>query len=109
MIEQVILNYLNAEIGNCYMERPEKAEMPFVIIEKTGSGLSNGIHSATFTFKSVAPTLFEAAKLNDDVVNALLEIQNKTEISKSVLNSDYNYTNTQTKEYRYQAVFDFVY
>ena len=27
-------------------------------------------------------------------------------ISKIKLNSDYNFTDTETKEYRYQAVFD---
>lgn len=32
-----------------------------------------------------------------------------TDISKAKLNSDYNYTDTTTKSYRYQAVYDLVF
>ncbi|KZK42749.1 Phage-associated protein [Lactococcus cremoris] len=50
--------------------------------------------------------MYEAAKLNEklkEVVEQLIELN---EISNVSLNSDYNFTDTETKEYRYQAVFD---
>ena len=31
------------------------------------------------------------------------------DVSRSALNSDYNYTDTDTKTYRYQAVYDLTY
>ena len=37
------------------------------------------------------------------VVEQLVELNDVSDVS---LNSDYNYTDTETKEYRYQAVFD---
>ena len=43
------------------------------------------------------------------IKNALESIVYETEIASAKLNSDYNYTNTQTKEYRYQAVYEFTY
>ena len=36
-------------------------------------------------------------------------IVNLPEIGRSQLNSDYNFTDTTTKGYRYQAVFDLIY
>ena len=36
-------------------------------------------------------------------------IIDRNDISKCTLNSDYNYTDTARKKYRYQAVYDIVY
>ena len=50
--------------------------------------------------------MHDAALLNEevkDVVEGLIELDDISGIS---LNSDYNYTDTETKSYRYQAVFD---
>ena len=40
---------------------------------------------------------------------AMEKIIELDDISKCELNSDYNYTDTNRKKYRYQAVFDIVY
>ena len=37
------------------------------------------------------------------------EIENQNPVSRAALNTDYNYTDTVTKRYRYQAVYDFIY
>jgi hypothetical protein len=50
--------------------------------------------------------MFKAAKLNDDVVAAMYGLITVPEVTKVTLNSNYNFTDTRTKEYRYQAVFD---
>ena len=47
--------------------------------------------------------------LNEAVKAAVEAAIELPEISSVQLNSDYNYTDTATKRYRYQAVFDFVY
>lgn len=81
----------------------------YVIFEKTSSAKQNYASSATFAFQSYAPTLYEAASLNEKVKETVESMINLDEISGIHLNSDYNYTDTQTKEYRYQAVFDINY
>ena len=53
--------------------------------------------------------MYNAAKLNEEVKDAMEKIIEYTEISKCSLNSDYNFTDTKTKSYRYQAVFDLVF
>jgi len=44
--------------------------------------------------------------LNAELKEILKDLIKLDEISRIKLNSDYNYTDTTTKEYRYQAVFD---
>jgi len=50
--------------------------------------------------------MFEAAKLNEKIKNLMYDLISVDEVSKVSLNSDYNHTDLETKEYRYQAVFD---
>jgi len=107
MIEKTILDYLNNKLSEpCYMEEPD-GEDTFVLLEKTGSSLSNYVYSATFTIQSYATSLYEAAELNEKVKAAMLTIADELNtISKCSLNSDYDFTDTTKKRYRYQAVFD---
>lgn len=106
MIETVVLNYLNSALTPpCYMEMPEDPSGSFVIIDKTGSSVTNRIQKATFAIQSYADTLYDAASLNEDVKAAMDEMVELDAVSKVELNSDYNYTDTDLKAYRYQAVF----
>lgn len=50
--------------------------------------------------------MYEAAVLNEELKEVIESMIELDEISKIKLNSDYNFTDTTTKEYRYQAVFD---
>ena len=107
MIEKIILDYLNNELDvPVFMEVPKYAPSEFVVIEKTGSSKQDFIYTAMITFKSYAPTMYQVAELNESVKTAMDNAATLPEISRSQLNSDYNYTNTQTKSYRYQAVYD---
>lgn len=115
MIELIVYNYLksmfttSSETVPVYMEVPEEMPGTFIVIEKTGSGVDNKIGSATIAVQSYAPTLYDAALLNERV-KAFLDVMTDTEpVFRCKLNSDYNYTDTQTKRYRYQAVFDLTY
>lgn len=107
MIEIVIRKYLSSVLSvPVYLERPEEAPESFVLFEKTGSGRSNHILSSTFAFQSYANTMQKTAELNEQVKDAVDGLLSQNEIHSVRLNSDYNYTDTTTKEYRYQAVFD---
>lgn len=107
MIELVILNYLTDYLSvPAFLEHQKNEPKRFVIFEKTSSAKSNHLPSATFAFQSYAESMYEAAKLNEEVkivVESMIELD---EISGIRLNSDYNFTDTETKRYRYQAVFD---
>lgn len=107
MIEVTILNYLKSKLDiPVYMEKPSSPPPKYVLIEKTGSGRSNKIDSSTFVFQSYASSMYEAAELNELVKRAVDESIENDEITRAQLNSDYNFTDTTTKQYRYQAVYD---
>jgi len=115
MIEKTVLNYLKSagitEVGtDVYMEVPVNPPSKYIVIEKTGSRKENGINRATMAIQSISSnSLLEAAEINEKVLEKIDSICATQDIFKAKLNSDYNFTNTQTKEYRYQAVFDFYY
>ena len=107
MIEITIRKYLADTLNiPVYMERPSDAPSTYCLLEKTGSSEHNRILSSTFAVQSYAPSLLGAAQLNESVKVAMDSIDTLDEIGSCTLNSDYNYTNASTKEYRYQAVFD---
>ena len=94
----------------CYMERPEKKpDDMYIIVEKTGSELENHLPDATIAISSYGPSLYEASVLNDAVKHVMMSIPELAEVSAVRLNSDYNFTSTTLKEYRYQAVFVLTY
>lgn len=110
MIEKIILDYLVGAGVTAYMEIPEGGGvMPFVIIEKTGGSLDQHIRRATVVIQSYGASLYQAANLNTQIIALMEDIVLLPEISACELNSDYNFTDTTKKEYRYQAVYDLVY
>lgn len=107
MIEKVILDYLNNELDvPVYMERPKTPPTSYVLIEKTGGGEDNYIKHATLAIQSISTTLYNTASLNETVKELMKNAVIVDDVAKVSLNSDYNYTDSSTKEYRYQAVFD---
>ena len=110
MIEVIVLNYLmgNLDVPVFAEEQTDNYDS-YVVVEKTGGTIENFISSATLVIQSYANTLYEAALLNEEVKKAMLNIVSLDSISKSKLNSDYNFTDTTKKKYRYQAVFDLVF
>lgn len=109
-IEYIVLDYLltNLQVP-VYMEEPKKPDQQYVLIEKTGSGVDNYIHSATFAIQSYGDTLEKAIDLNELVKAAMDVFWNHHAVYRCKLNSDYNFTDTETKRYRYQAVYDITY
>lgn len=107
MIEVVIKNHLDTKLTEpVYLEKPSPSIGSYVVFEKTSGGKSNHLPSATFAFQSYGKSLYEALQLNEKVKVAVEQLIELDEIRGVSLNSDYNFTDTTTKEYRYQAVFD---
>ena len=88
------------------MERSSKMPDRFVLIEQTGSGKRKHLKSSTIVFQSYDSTLYKAAQLNEAVKAAVEMLVELDDVSSVSLNSDYIYTDTESKKYRYQAVFD---
>ena len=110
MIEKILLDYLEERLDTpVYMEMPEERPEKFVLIEKTGSSQANWINYATVALQSYAGSMAEAAVLNEQVKDQMDRAAERPDISRSHLNSDYNYTDMDIKHYRYQAIYDLVY
>jgi hypothetical protein len=111
MIEVLVLNYLNSQepSAKVYTEIPKTRPSKFFVMEKTGSSIDNHINRSTIAIQSHAPSMYEAAAMNEEIKALMLDgLITLGEIAKVELNSDYNYTDSTTKTYRYQAVFDIV-
>ncbi|MGQ7553943.1 hypothetical protein ACTGUJ_02610 [Streptococcus suis] len=110
MIEVITLNFLTEYLSvPVYTEHQEDMPERFVIFEKTSGGKKNHLNQATLAIQSYGQSLEEAAFLNEEVKTVVEKMIGLPSISKVELNSDYNFTDTETKRYRYQAVVDFIY
>lgn len=110
MIEKRVMDYLAEKLDvPVYMEMPEKQPESFVLVEKTSSSRTNWIDSATIALDSYAGSMADAAALSEAVKAQMDKMAEQPDVSRSELNSDYNYTDTALKQYRYQAVYDLVY
>ena len=107
-IEYAILKYLNDHLNGiqAYMEEPQDPEYEYVIIQKTGSSRENYINSATFAIQSYSTSMQGAVDLNETVKDVMDHFWETAAVFSCRLNSDYNFTDTETHRYRYQAVYD---
>lgn len=110
MIEKIVLDYLNNTLRvSAFMEKPANPPEKYVLLEKTGGSSENYIKSATIAIQSYAGSLFDAATLNEEVKAAMDNIVILNDVMGCDLNSDYNFTDTTKKQYRYQAVYELFY
>ena len=108
MIAKDLLDYLNNdEILNtpAYMEVPEKLT-DFVLLDQTGTNTSNHITTTTIAVQSYGATLWDAMQLNEKVKKSMKGFARLGNVARVELETDYNFTNTETKQYRWQAVFN---
>lgn len=115
IIEETLLAYLTDVFHDeglpVYAMTP-KQDVPrnYIVIDKTGSGRRNGIDRATVAIQSISSdSLLKAVEINEDVIKAMEEISREENIFSAYLQADYNFTNTTTKQYRYQAVYEIYY
>ena len=110
MIEVKIIRYLTDALRMpVYAERPENPEAEYLLVERTGGGYRNCVRSATIAVQSYADSMYRAAEINQNVERAMLDFDALWGIGSCRLNSSYNFTDTDSRKYRYQAVFDIVY
>lgn len=112
-IEMIVLDYLRTEMSiPAYLEVPETVEnpdftfTPFLIVQKTGSDQTGHLMKSTVAVQSYAGTLYAAMALNYEVIEQMLQITELDEVTRVEVNSDYEFTDEETKRPRYQAVFD---
>lgn len=113
MIESKLIAYLNAHLPAPIEASMIKPEQPvpeaFIVCEKTGDRETNKIRTAIFAVQSYGPTLLDAASLSDSVFKILEGFVSEPNVFRCKRTSDYNFTDTDTKEYRYQSVYEIVY
>lgn len=117
MIEETIFSYLNdnATVPWFSMRPPtdgdhmEISTAKYGLFEKTNSVKTDHVLTSTFAFQSYAPTLLEAAQISAELRQLIEELPGiTTEVSKAQLSGEYNFTNTASKQPRYQAVFQLI-
>lgn len=110
MIEARIRNYLMAALTEpVYIDVPAEPPSSYVTVERTGGGEEEHIRSAMVALQSYGSSKLEAATLHENVMAAMKQFNERDDISACDLNSEYDYTDTTTHRYRYQAVFDIIY
>lgn len=113
MIEDIVREHLIDEIQlPVYLEEPERPPQRYILLEKTGSGGDSAAHavaSAMMIIQSYAPSMVSAALLNERVKQAMWRLEADDRVCRVRCNSDLNYTDTQTRRYRYQALFEITY
>ena len=108
MIEEIVFNYLKNKL-NVPVTFENINEVEYVLIGKSGSSRFDFTNTATFFIQSYSSSKYNASLLNEKVKDAMYDLIELDEITSLHLNSDYDYTDTTTKKYRYQAVFDIGY
>ena len=89
-----------------YLEQPTEKPESYLLIERKGMGEENHLGGSLFMFQSYAESMYQAAVLNKEVIQAVKDLIVDDEIVSISLNTDYIFTDVTSKKYRYQAVFD---
>lgn len=112
MLESTLIEYLGENLDvSVYAEQPESLPDTFVLVERVGSSTYDRLCTASIAVQSYAGTMYEAAALNEEVKTAM-DIENIGSldiVAGCHLDTDYNFTDTSQKIYRFQAVFDLTY
>lgn len=113
MIESIVRNHVLTALSTdhipVYLDVDPGHPGEYVVLERTGGGVENHINRAQFAVQSYATTMAKAAALNEKAKAAMDSLITLDNIGSSALQADYNFTDTSTKKYRYQAVYDIVY
>lgn len=105
MIAKLLIDYLSEQLEVFVGMEAPKQTTGYVLIDQTGSNTRNHITTTTIAIQSYGATLYEAMLLNEAVKAAMDGFVELDEVASSKLETDYNFTNTATKQYRWQAVY----
>ena len=109
MIERILQDYLTENAFPCYLSMPEHPSGSFCVLQKTGSGLDDGLFSATVAVQSYGKTKFASAQMNHQIVQVMLDADALPQISACDLVTDYDFPDVTRKLPRYQAIFNVTY
>ena len=110
MIEKIVRDYLKELVSvPVYIDVPANPADSYIVLERTGGGMEEHIRNAMVAIQSYSDSKLGAATLHETVLSVMPAIAEKDEIAACDINSEYNFTDTTTKKYRYQAVFDIIY
>ena len=107
LIEVIIKQYLDERLdAPSFFDYPTDPPNRFVLIDRTSGGENERLPNSTVALQSYGASKYEAMILNDDLKKVMRNMEELNEISKVSLNADYNFTDLERKQHRYQAVFD---
>lgn len=110
MIEKTVISYLNSQLNvPVFMEKPENKTDKFVVISTLDIGRTDLINAVTLNLTSYAPTLLEAAELNEMVMDKMYDIIMLDHVSSSKLGGGGQAIKTDVKGYAYYCVFNLFY
>lgn len=106
MITETVIQYLADRINvGVYAEKPRTNETRYIVIEKTAGSRKNMLQQDTVAIQSYAQSMLEVDRLNEEVKEAMDEMNQMKKISASRYQTDYNFTDISTMEYRYQCIY----
>lgn len=108
MIEVTLLRFLEAKLNVPVLTEVSNQYKEFITIEKLGGGKETHLYSSTVAIQSYSDTKYHAALLNEKVIEVMDGLAELDEISKLRLENNYDFTDTETKHYRYQAIFEII-
>ena len=107
MIEATIIAHLGANLAvHVGGEIPAKPEQRYVVVQKRGGERENHIYTSLIQFDAYAESLAEAAKLCQEVMAIVDDMICLDEVCSCEYGGDYNATDTASKRYCYQAMYD---
>ncbi len=115
MVENLIIEYLNNHEDIAFHvygdtpRSPRDGDFCYYLVQKTGSTNRNHIHTAQVAIQSYGTSKAQASTMNENMVGVMFGIVANPSVSACRLNSDYDFTDTAKRRYRYQAVFDITY
>lgn len=105
LIEKIIIDFINSESPvNAYLQIPSSPPEKYIIVDKIGSKEKNFIHESSLALQSYAPTLQECAELSEALMELSSRLVELDEIIKVEIVRNYNFTNPEKKQHRYQTV-----
>lgn len=111
-IEALVIAYLKGKnlngIGNnVYAETPVDPPNEYVLIQRAGGGAADYIRDHRIITETISRTdKLTSATLHEEVIAAMLEMPDTENVYRCRLNSDYEATRADRKEYRYQALWE---
>ena len=109
MIEKAVRDWLvgHLEVAANY-QTPAGPPDLYVRLQKTGSIDDHGIITSTFAVQSVGKNLLRVMELNETVKDVMSRMTELGGVYRCHCEGDYDFTDADTKEHRYQAVFQIV-